>query len=57
MASLALVTSMSACGGKTKAPDISELEKISPDQLVTVEAVSTKKGVEMVVDEYGFKTD
>lgn len=57
MASLALVTSMSACGGKTKAPGVSELEKISPDQLVTVEAVSTITGVDMIVDEEGVTTD
>ena len=57
MSSLALVMSMSACGGKTKAPGVSELEKISPDQLVTVEAVSTITGVDMIVDEEGVTTD
>lgn len=57
IACLALATSMSACGKNSDVPDVSELEKIAPDQLVTVEAVSTITGVDMEIDENGVTTD
>lgn len=57
LACLAVSVSMSACGKNSKVPDVSELEKIAPDQLVTVEAVSTITGVDMEIDENGVTTD
>ena len=57
LASVALVASMSACGKGSNIPDVSELEKIAPDQLVTVEAVSTITGVKMEVDKNGVTMD
>ena len=57
LACLALSVSMSACGKNSKVPDVSELEKIAPDQLVTVEAVSAITGVDMKIDENGVTTD
>lgn len=57
LASIALVASMSACGKKSSVPDVSELEKIAPDQLITVEAVSAITGLDMEVDENGVTTN
>ena len=57
LACLAVSVSMSACGKNSKVPDVSELEKIAPDQLVTVDAVSTITGVDMEIDENGVTTD
>ncbi len=57
LASVAIAASLSACGGRSSVPDISELERIAPDQLITVEAVSTITGVDMKVDENGVTTD
>ena len=57
LASVALVASMSACGKKSSVPDVSELEKIAPDQLITVEAVSAITGLDMEVDENGVTTN
>lgn len=53
----ALTVSMSACGGKSGVTDIGNIEKIAPDKLATVEAVSTLTGVDMKVDENGVTTD
>lgn len=57
LACLALSVSMTACGGKSGVPDISEIERIAPDKLATVEAVSTLTGVDMEIDENGVTTD
>ena len=56
LAIVALSATVTACGGSS-VPDVSELEKISPDQLVTVEAVSTITDIDMKVDENGVTTD
>ncbi len=57
LAAVSMSVALAACGGGSSAPDVSELEKISPDQLVTVEAVSTITDVNMKVDENGVTTD
>lgn len=56
LAVAAAVLSVTACGGKS-GTDISKIEKIAPDNLVTVEAVSTLTGIDMKVDENGVTTD
>ena len=57
LACLALSVARTACGGKSGVPDISEIERIAPDKLATVEAVSTLTGVDMKIDENGVTTD
>ncbi len=56
LAAVAAIATLTACGGPSY-PDVSELEKISPDQLVTVEAVATITDVDMKIDENGVTTD
>lgn len=55
--SVVLVVAMSSCGKGSKVVDVSKIERIAPDQLVTVEAVSTITGVDMKVDDNGVTTD
>ena len=56
-AAFALTALISSCAGSSSAPHVSEVEKISPDTLVTVEAVSTLTGVDMKIDSNGVTTD
>ena len=56
LAGVVLTLSVTACGGN-KALKVSEVEKISPDTLLTAKTVSTLTGVTMKVSDDGVTND
>lgn len=56
-ACLCLAVSMASCGKNSAIKDISKMEKISPDKLISVETVSDITGVTMTVSKDGIVSE
>ncbi len=54
---LAMAFSMASCGKNSAIKDISEIERISPDKLISAETVSDITGVTMVADSDGIVSE